>query len=125
MDSAYPRWDISRVSLTPHPTVACPCGAAVIRSDTGLCERCTAKLPAQQAAAAQWKQRCTDGGTRFKNEPLAGDACYGCGQPYEGTWSHHRDFECPSKPVECTCGRRYENVWDMARHVRDSRAHRT
>jgi hypothetical protein len=125
MDSAYPRWHIGNVRVIPELATSCPCGASLTRRDTGLCERCTAKLPDQQAAAEQWRQRCILGPARFKSEPLAGDACPNCVQSYEGTWAHHRDFECPSKPVVCDCGRRYENVWDMARHQREARAHRT
>lgn len=122
MDSAYPRWDISRVKVTAARSADCPCGASSLtRGDTGLCERCTAKLPQQQWAAAEWRQKCLDPVGWRRSAPLAKDACALCGETYEGLLANHRAFECQRKTNVChVCGRRYIDPWDMTRHLKDS-----
>lgn len=99
--------------------VPCPgCGlSTLLRGDTGMCERCTAKTPGarfdwhlqRQRELAKSKQHWT-------SKRLPPGHCIVCAEPYGDLTVTQHDRICPARPEVCVCGRRYWTPHNLRAH---------
>ena len=85
-------------------------GTTLVRSDTGLCERCTALTAASQEAWRLWREECAER-QRRKAQPYLDGHCSVCKQPWHAPTQADHDPYCPAKPLACECTRRF---WDRS-----------
>lgn len=101
-----------------HPE--CPgCGRfRVVRSDTNLCEPCTAKTPAYRQSWEKFRRRAAP---VVRSEPGPREPfCLVCCKPLgDRTDADHRKWDCPERPHVCAvCGTRFLRVNDLNDHRR-------
>lgn len=93
-------------------------GSSILRKDTGLCERCTARTSAQRKAWEMARRRVFEPQRPrdLPEEPI----CMMCSNPLRGlTEDEHRKYHCTVRRFSCTeCGLRFYLEKDRMAHRR-------
>ena len=97
----------------------CPgCNATqVLRSDSGLCERCHAVQPETRAEWEAWRQECAQREVR-RWESLPEGSCTLCHGPWRAPTQEIHDRYCPAKRFVCECTRRFSDNNGLVTHKR-------
>lgn len=89
-------------------------GTTMIRADTGLCERCSAKLPEAIRAWQQSRERSKHAARTISIIPR----CWVCDTVLPAgvtEWKHK--LSCPARPMPCDhCSRRFDTAKDKRLH---------
>lgn len=92
-------------------------GSSLLRSDSGLCERCTAKRPEAREKWSEWRRRCERRAKGIDDsKPITG--CLVCGSPYGANITDYQHKQvCKARPIACSyCPRRFDRDHDRRKH---------